>query len=70
MGIAYQFKCRHCGAKFNFGQEQSMGAMPRSGGCVSYVEIESPIRCPSCYKRLNTTQEEFNEQVQTVMMWE
>ena len=68
MGIAYQIKCRHCGAKFNFGQVQSMDAMPRCVGYESYVETESPIRCPVCYKRLNTTQQEFNEQVQTIMM--
>ena len=54
MGIAYQIKCRHCGAKFNFGQVQSMDAMPRCVGYESYVETESPIRCPACYKRTGT----------------
>ena len=44
--------------------------LPRCVGCESYVETESPIRCPACNRRLNATQEEFNEQVQTVMMWD
>ena len=47
-----------------------MGMLPRCVGCESYVETEAPIRCPACYKRLNATPEEFNEQVQTVMMWD
>jgi hypothetical protein len=47
-----------------------MGLLPRCVGCESYVETESPIRCPGCNRRLNTSQEEFNEQVQTVMMWD
>jgi uncharacterized protein with PIN domain len=28
------------------------------------------IRCPACNRRLNATQEEFEEQVQTVMLWD
>ena len=70
MGIAYQIKSRHCGTEFNYSQDESMGMLPRCVGCESYVETESPIRCPACYRRLNPTQEEFNEQVQTIMMWD
>ena len=70
MGIAYQIKCRHCGTEFNYSQDESMGMLPRCVGCESYVETESPIRCPACYRRLNPTQEEFNEQGQTIMMWD
>ena len=29
MGIAYQIKCRHCGAEFQYSQDQSLGMMPR-----------------------------------------
>ncbi len=47
-----------------------MGILPRCVGCESYIETETAIRCPACNKRLNTSQEEFNEQVQTVMMWD
>ena len=70
MGIAYVIKCRHCGTEFNYSQDESMGMMPRCVGCESYVETESPIRCPACNRRLNTSQEDFHEQVQTVMMWD
>lgn len=70
MGIAYQIKCRHCGTEFNYSQDESMGLTQPCVGCESYVETESPIRCPACNHRLNATQEEFNEQVQTVMMWD
>ena len=70
MGIAYQIRCRHCGAEFNYSQDESMGMLPRCLGCESYVETESPIRCPACSHRLNTSQDEFNAQVQTVLMWD
>lgn len=70
MGIAYKIRCKHCHAEFDYSRDQSMGMLPRCVGCESHVETESPIRCPACYKRLNTTQSEFNEQVQTVMMWD
>ena len=70
MGIAYQIKCRHCGAEFQYSQDQSLGIMPRCVGCESYVETEAPIRCPACNRRLNTSQEDFQEQVQTVILWD
>lgn len=70
MGIAYKIRCKHCHAEFDYSQDQSFGMLPRCVGCGSYVETESPIRCPACNRRLNATQEEFNEQVQTVMMWD
>ena len=70
MGIAYVIKCRHCGAEFNYSQDESLGMLPRCVGCESYVETSSPIRCPSCSHRLNPSQEEFNQQVQTIMRWD
>ena len=70
MGIAYQIKCRHCGAEFNYSQDESMGMLPRCVGCESYVETETAIRCPACFKRLNSTPDEFNQQVEVVLMWD
>ena len=36
------------------------------GGCGDgvYVETAAAIRCPACSRRLNTSPEEFNEQVE------
>ena len=39
-------------------------------GCGEYVETETAIRCPACHKKLNTTQEEFNEQIEVTYMWD
>ena len=40
-------------------------------GCgSSVVETDIPIRCPSCLHVLNRTEQEFNEQVEVVMMWD
>lgn len=40
-------------------------------GCgSSVVETDLPIRCPACLHVLNRTEQEFNEQVQIVMMWD
>ncbi len=47
-----------------------MGLLPRCVGCESYIETEAPIRCPACSHRLNTSEEEFNAQVQTVLLWD
>ncbi|MBR4994841.1 MAG: hypothetical protein IKY82_02140 [Alistipes sp.] len=70
MGIAYQIKCRHCGAEFNYSQNMSLGLTSRLANCKSHIETESPIRCPACMKRLNTTETEFNEQVHTAILWD
>ncbi len=70
MGIAYKMRCKNCGTQFDYSADQSYGMMAQCVGCGDYVETESPIRCPSCMKRLNTTQKEFNEQVEMVTMWD
>ena len=36
----------------------------------NYVETETAIRCPACLHRLNTTQEEFNEQIEVTYQWD
>ena len=46
------------------------GILPPCVGCGGYVETETAIRCPACHKRLNATQEEFNEQVEVVYQWD
>ena len=61
MGTAYKIRCRHCGAQFEHYMQP---------GCGEYVETETAIRCPACLKRLNTTQEEFNEQIEVTYMWD
>ena len=58
MGTAYKIRCRHC------------GVLPMCVGCGEYVETETAIRCPACHKKLNTTQEEFNEQIEVTYMWD
>ena len=62
MGTAYKIRCRHCGAQFEHYMQ------PGYGG--EYVETETAIRCPACLKKLNTTQEEFNEQIEVTYMWD
>ena len=37
---------------------------------MRFVETDIPIRCPSCLHVLNRTEQEFNEQVEVVMMWD
>ena len=46
------------------------GVLPVCVGCGEYVETETAIRCPACRKKLNTTQEEFNEQIEVTYMWD
>lgn len=75
MGIAYKIRCRHCGAQFDHSTDAGYGMLQPCVGCGdsycnAYVETEIPIRCPACMRRLNTSQEEFNKQIETVMMWD
>ena len=70
MGIAYKMRCKNCGTQFHYSLDQSCGLIQNCVSCSSYVETDAPIRCPACMKRLNATQKEFNEQVETVMMWD
>ena len=70
MGTAYKIRCKHCGAQFDHCMQPGNGILPRWVGCGGYVETEPAIRCPACHKRLNATQEEFNEQVEVVYQWD
>lgn len=70
MGVAYEIRCKHCKAEFTYSQDPTFGLRPRCIGCETHIETESPIRCPACNSRLNTTQAEFNEQVQTTILWD
>ena len=64
MGTAYRIRCKHCGAQFEHSMQPGYGLLPMCVGCGEYVETETAIRCPACLHRLNTTQEEFNEQIE------
>jgi len=46
------------------------GLLPMCVGCGKYVAPEAAIRCPACLHRLNTTQEEFNEQIEVTYQWD
>ena len=70
MGTAYRIRCKHCGAQFDHYMQPGYGILPPCVGCGGYVETETAIRCPACHKRLNATQEEFNEQVEVVYQWD
>ncbi len=71
MGRSYQMRCKYCGTQFNYSADDSYGMVAQCVGCgVGYLEMESPIRCPACMKRLNTTQQEFNDQVEVITMWD
>ena len=70
MGTAYKIRCKHCGAQFDYSAHAGFGMMPACVGCGEYVETETAIRCPACFRRLNTSQEEFNEQVEVTYMWD
>ena len=44
-------------------------------GSVDRIDLQRfvalvDVRCPACLKRLNTTQEEFNEQIEVTYMWD
>lgn len=69
-GNSLQIRCRHCGAQFEHHMQPGYGVLPVCVGCGEYVETETAIRCPACHKKLNTTQEEFNEQIEVTYMWD
>ena len=71
MGTAYKIKCKHCGTEFQHSASACYGLYQECVGCgSSVVETDIPIRCPSCLHVLNRTEQEFNEQVEVVMMWD
>ena len=70
MGTIYRIRCRHCGTQFMHNQGNDYGTISACVGCECHIETETAIRCPACMKRINTTEEEFNRQVETVMIWD
>ena len=71
MGTAYKIKCKHCGTEFQHSASACYGLYQECVGCgSSVVETDIQIRCPSCLHVLNRTEQEFNEQVEVVMMWD
>ncbi len=70
MGTIYRIKCENCGTAFMHNMGSDYGAICACVGCECHVETDVAIRCPSCGRRLNATEEEFNRQVETVMVWD
>ena len=64
MGTAYKIRCKHCGAHFDHYMQPGYGVLPVCVGCGEHVETETSIRCPACHRRINSTQEEFYEQIE------
>ena len=63
MGTAYKIRCKHCGAQFEHSMQPGYGLLPMCVGCGEYVETETAIFFDSWMNVINTTQEEFNEQI-------
>ncbi len=70
MGTAYTIRCRHCGARFDHCLQPGYGLLPACVGCGEHVETQTAIRCPACHRRLNTTREEFDEQIEVTYQWD
>lgn len=67
MGVNYTIECRCCGAH----SEHYAYTNPRTLryddlGAVMHIDTEYAIRCPVCRSRLNTTEDEFKQQVKMV----
>ncbi|MBQ2423891.1 MAG: hypothetical protein II262_03730 [Alistipes sp.] len=69
MGASYKIKCKHCGTEFLHIADDDFGVIRACVGCECSIETEAPIFCPSCRTKLNKTQEEFEEQIESVMTW-
>lgn len=70
MGRSYKIKCEHCGAEFIHFEGTDFGTFRQCVGCECHIETENAIRCPSCMRRINETEEAFNRQVQSTMVWD
>ncbi len=71
MGRSYKIQCKHCGTEFLQSSDGGYGVMPTCIGCgADQVQMEQAIRCPGCQRRVNSSREEFDEQVIEVTMWE
>ena len=69
MGTSYKIRCKHCNTEFMHYEGNDYGAIRECVGCECHIETEVPMRCPSCLKRINDTEEEFRRQIITVMTW-
>lgn len=69
MGTMYKIRCRHCGTQFVQNVNNISGIAALCAGSDCHIETEVAMRCPTCMKRLNTTEQEFRRQVETVMVW-
>ena len=71
METEHTIRCKHCGTEFmnlvGLGLMGFMGFDCENGFC--HIETETAIRCPKCMKRLNNTQEEFEEQIIGSLCW-
>lgn len=70
MGTSYKIRCKHCGAEFLHVVGDDFGAIRSCVGCDYHVETEVAIRCPACMRRLNGSEEEFKEQIESVITWD
>lgn len=70
MGRAYKLQCKSCGTQFIHSGDSGYGVMPTCVGCGDMGENQSMIRCPGCQRLLNTSSEEFREQIVEETIWD
>lgn len=69
MGTSYKIRCEHCGTEFMHIAGSDYGTIMQCVGCETVVETDAAIRCPSCARRLNDSEEEFNARIISMMQW-
>lgn len=65
MGTIYKVRCAYCGTETDLPRRGGYGKFHATSDWL-HVETDIPIRCPGCLHRLNTTQEDFQRQVEVV----
>ncbi len=70
MGRAYKVQCRECGTQFIHSKDSGYGVMPTCIGCGEREESQDVVRCPGCRRRVNSTAEEFRQQVIEETFWD
>ncbi|MFI3317920.1 MAG: hypothetical protein SNH88_01880 [Rikenellaceae bacterium] len=71
MGRSYKIRCRHCGAQFDHCADNSYGILQRCVGCGDMESDDSsPIFCPACSQRVNSSKMELESQIEEIITWQ
>lgn len=68
MGVIYRMSCERCGSRFD--HQAGIGFICTCKECGEVADESAPFFCPSCHKRYQPGESDFEESVVETILWD